>query len=113
VPHEITDTSVSCLTKVQLHETPCWSSFSARQSSHRHRVSWNVEAIDIKHLSDRYNGTARGLINCNEGGCPECNKTITPVDMPSECVCLHAEENALLEAGRERIGQDAVLYCNT
>lgn len=29
------------------------------------------------------------------------------------CVCLHAEENALLEAGRERVGQTATLYCNT
>lgn len=31
----------------------------------------------------------------------------------SNCLCLHAEENALLEAGRERVGGDAVLYCNT
>ena len=30
-----------------------------------------------------------------------------------ECLCLHAEENALLEAGRERVGKGAVLYCNT
>lgn len=31
----------------------------------------------------------------------------------NECFCLHAEENALLEAGRERVGEDAILYCNT
>lgn len=31
----------------------------------------------------------------------------------NECLCLHAEENALLEAGRERIGDDSVIYCNT
>jgi deoxycytidylate deaminase len=31
----------------------------------------------------------------------------------NECLCLHAEENALLEAGRERVGEDAILYCNT
>lgn len=30
-----------------------------------------------------------------------------------ECLCIHAEENALLEAGRERVGKGAVLYCNT
>ncbi|GAA5869057.1 hypothetical protein JCM3774_002462 [Rhodotorula dairenensis] len=34
-----------------------------------------------------------------------------------ECLCLHAEENALLEAGRERVSgggtEGAVLYCNT
>ena len=28
-------------------------------------------------------------------------------------MCLHAEENALLEAGRDRIGETAILYCNT
>lgn len=26
---------------------------------------------------------------------------------------MHAEENALLEAGRERIREDSVLYCDT
>ena len=29
-----------------------------------------------------------------------------------ECLCLHAEENALLEAGRDR-AEGGVLYCNT
>lgn len=33
--------------------------------------------------------------------------------LASLCVCLHAEENALLEAGRERVGSTATLYCNT
>lgn len=56
----------------------------------------------------RYNGTPRGLLNCNEGGCAHCNGTAQ-----QECLCLHAEENALLEAGRERVGRDCVLYCNT
>ena len=58
----------------------------------------------------RYNGTPRGLTNCNEGGCRRCNSASETSD---ECVCLHAEENALLEAGRERVGDGAVLYCNT
>lgn len=34
----------------------------------------------------------------------------------STCLCLHAEENALLESGRERInnhGSHCILYCNT
>lgn len=34
-------------------------------------------------------------------------------ETPDECLCLHAEENALLEAGRERVGDGSVLYCNT
>jgi len=31
----------------------------------------------------------------------------------STCLCIHAEENALLEAGRERIREDSILYCDT
>lgn len=58
----------------------------------------------------RYNGTPRGLTNCNEGGCIRCNNSSETSD---ECVCLHAEENALLEAGRDRVGDGSVLYCNT
>jgi deoxycytidylate deaminase len=38
--------------------------------------------------------------------------TLTKLSV-NECLCLHAEENALLEAGRERIGEDSVIYCNT
>ncbi|KAF2731458.1 hypothetical protein EJ04DRAFT_367943 [Polyplosphaeria fusca] len=64
-------------------------------------------------ISTGYNGTPRGMTNCNEGGCPRCNSAAKGgVDL-STCLCLHAEENALLEAGRDRIGGGATLYCNT
>lgn len=59
-------------------------------------------------LCSSYNGTPLGLTNCNEGGCARCNDS----DKRESCLCLHAEENALLEAGRERV-QGATLYCNT
>jgi dCMP deaminase len=61
---------------------------------------------------NRYNGTARGLRNCNDGGCPRCNTGGSSGHDLDRCVCLHAEENALLESGRERL-EDTVLYCNT
>lgn len=64
-------------------------------------------------ISTGYNGTPRNVANCNEGGCPRCNTSIGRGSSLSTCLCLHAEENALLEAGRERIGDAAVLYCNT
>ncbi|TFK92796.1 hypothetical protein K466DRAFT_195579 [Polyporus arcularius HHB13444] len=72
-----------------------------------------VGAILVRHkrvVSTGYNGTPRGLTNCNEGGCTRCNSAS---ETPDECLCLHAEENALLEAGRERVGDGSVLYCNT
>jgi dCMP deaminase len=81
----------------------------------------------------RYNGTPRGLTNCNEGrhslaysikacfglanickgGCARCNGKAKSGEALDECLCLHAEENALLEVGRERVGDGAVLFCNT
>lgn len=64
-------------------------------------------------VSTGYNGTPRGMINCNEGGCPRCNNAAKGGTGLSTCLCLHAEENALLEAGRDRIGGSATLYCNT
>jgi dCMP deaminase len=64
-------------------------------------------------ISTGYNGTPRGATNCNEGGCPRCNGPAKGGQNLDACFCLHAEENALLEAGRERIGPDAVIYCNT
>lgn len=64
-------------------------------------------------ISTGYNGTPRGMTNCNEGGCPRCNNASKGGADLSTCLCLHAEENALLEAGRDRIGENAILYCNT
>ena len=66
-------------------------------------------------IATGYNGTPKGLRNCNDGGCKRCNSNApcgTSLDM---CLCLHAEENALLEAGRERVesGSSVTLYCNT
>ncbi|KAH8102562.1 cytidine deaminase-like protein [Cristinia sonorae] len=82
---------------------------SQRSNCMKRRVG-AILVRDNRILSTGYNGTPRGLINCNEGGCTRCN---TASETPDECVCLHAEENALLEAGRERVGDGAVLYCNT
>ncbi|KAG2350779.1 dCMP deaminase [Suillus weaverae] len=62
-------------------------------------------------VSTGYNGTPRGVKNCNEGGCGHCNHT--SATNGTECLCLHAEENALLEAGRDRVGANATMYCNT
>lgn len=64
-------------------------------------------------IATGYNGTPRGLHNCNEGGCSRCNSGEGSGAALATCLCLHAEENALLEAGRDRIGSQATIYCNT
>jgi dCMP deaminase len=69
-----------------------------------------VVVRDKRVIATGYNGTPRGLTNCNAGGCARCNDT---GGLLETCLCLHAEENALLEAGRDRIRGGCVLYCNT
>lgn len=44
---------------------------------------------------------------------PRCNRGDGGGVGLSTCLCIHAEENALLEAGRERIREGAILYCDT
>lgn len=102
------------------HLRPSWdayfmtlASLASRRSNCMKRRVGAVLVRDNRILATGYNGTPRGLRNCNEGGCKRCNGTSSSFSCPEECVCLHAEENALLEAGRERVGANAVLYCNT
>lgn len=68
---------------------------------------------EMRVIATGYNGTPRHLTNCNEGGCTRCNQGEGSGSSLLTCLCLHAEENALLEAGRDRISTGSVLYCNT
>ena len=44
---------------------------------------------------------------------PRCNSGASAGMGLSTCLCIHAEENALLEAGRDRIREGSILYCDT
>lgn len=68
---------------------------------------------DKRVISTGYNGTPRGLKNCADGGCSRCNEGQGSGVGLGTCLCLHAEENALLEAGRGRIRDGTILYCDT
>ncbi|KAI8830339.1 cytidine deaminase-like protein [Chytriomyces cf. hyalinus JEL632] len=88
---------------------------ASRSNCMKRRVGC-VVTKDRRVVATGYNGTPAGLRNCNEGGCKRCNEGIARMgDGLEMCICLHAEENALLEAGRERIstGSKTILYCNT
>jgi len=112
----------------QVRLRPSWDSYfmtlahlaSLRSNCMKRRVG-AVLVRAHRVVSTGYNGTPRGLRNCAEGGCARCNGSARSGEALDECLCLHAEENALLEAGRERVsggagaggGEGAVLYCNT
>ena len=90
------------------------ASLAAQRSNCMKRRVGCVVVRDKRVVSTGYNGTPRGLRNCGEGGCGRCNAGEGSGHGLTTCLCLHAEENALLEAGRERVREGAVvLYCDT
>ncbi|KAJ2783863.1 Deoxycytidine monophosphate (dCMP) deaminase [Coemansia javaensis] len=91
------------------------SELAAHRSNCMKRRVGCILVKDHQIIATGYNGTPKGVTNCNAGGCPRCNAG-TPCGVSLDhCLCIHAEENALLEAGRGRVrtAQDVVLYCNT
>ena len=64
-------------------------------------IKRSVAAVIVKDkriISTGYNGTPRGVKNCNEGGCPRCNSFGQGGANLDECLCSHAEENAIVQA---------------
>lgn len=99
---------------------PSWDQYfmqlaalAAQRSNCMKRRVGCVVVREKRVVSTGYNGTPRGMTNCSEGGCPRCNNAAKGGTGLNTCLCLHAEENALLEAGRDRIGGSATLYCDT
>jgi len=73
-----------------------------------------VAAVIVKDhriISTGYNGTPRGIRNCAEGGCPRCAGTAPSGSDLDECICCHAEENAITQAAFHGIAlQNSVIY---
>lgn len=62
-------------------------------------------------ITTGYNGTPRGLPNCDEHGCKRCNSFgITGEDL-GECICSHAEENAIIQGAYHGVSvKNCTLY---
>lgn len=77
-------------------------------------VKRKVAAVIIKDkriISTGYNGTPRGVRNCNQGGCPRCSSLAASGTRLDECLCSHGEENAIVQAAYHGISiKDSVLY---
>ncbi len=62
-----------------------------------------VGAVLVKEnriISTGYNGTPEGYKNCLDGGCARCNKRDKLKGQYDICICVHAEQNALITAAR-------------
>lgn len=69
--------------------------------------------LDRRIVSTGYNGTPENMPNCSEGGCHRCaNRDQYPSGSGYDlCICVHAEQNALLAAARFGIAvEGGVLY---
>jgi dCMP deaminase len=70
-----------------------------------------VIAKDRRIISTGYNGTPRGVRNCNEGGCPRCNSFGPSGSKLEECFCSHAEENAITQSAYHGVNiKESTLY---
>jgi dCMP deaminase len=60
-----------------------------------------VAAVIVKDrrvIATGYNGTPLGIKNCYEGGCPRCNSSSPSGSDLDQCLCSHAEENAITQS---------------
>jgi len=77
-----------------------------------------VGAIIVKDkriTATGYNGTPMGIKNCCDGGCERClkrkNGQIKSGEDTDKCICLHAEQNAILQSAFHGIStKGSVMY---
>jgi dCMP deaminase len=84
---------------------PSWDEYfmnmAAVAATRSNCIKRHVGAIIVKDrqiVSTGYNGTPKGIKNCNEGGCPRCWAFADSGSRLDECLCVHAEENAIVQA---------------
>ncbi|HBM16223.1 MAG TPA: cytidine deaminase [Lentisphaeria bacterium] len=74
----------------------------------------HVGAVIVKDkriISTGYNGTPRGIKNCSDGGCPRCNSEAVTGEKLDQCLCSHAEENAIVQAAYHGVSvKDSSIY---
>ncbi len=73
---------------------------------------------DFRIISTGYNGTPHGIKNCSEGGCERCRrrdkKEINWYEYEESCICIHAEQNAIIQAAYLGTStNNATLYSTT
>ena len=101
-PHTTISELHSTLKHANLLDTsrlrPSWDSYfmlladlAARRSNCMKRRVGCVLVRSGRVISTGYNGTPRGVQNCNEGGCSRCNNGEGSGQSLSSCLCMHAE----------------------
>jgi len=99
-------------------ERPSWDEYfmsiarvvATRSNCVKRKVA-SVITRDKRIVSTGYNGTPRGVRNCNEGGCPRCNTFAEGGTRLDECLCSHGEENAITQVAYHGVSvKDGTIY---
>ena len=72
---------------------------STRSNCSRRKVG-AVIVKDNHIVATGYNGTPSGTTNCFDGGCPRCNGEHKTGEKLDECLCVHAEQNAICQSAK-------------
>ena len=73
---------------------------TAARSNCRKRAVGAIITSERRIIAAGYDGTIMGFTNCIDGGCPRCNSNAESGTRLDECICVHAEQNALLSAAQ-------------
>ena len=102
---ELRDQVQALLERSFFFERPSWDEYfmsiarvvASRSNCVKRKVA-AVITLDRRIIATGYNGTPRGVRNCNEGGCPRCNSFAEGGTRLDECLCSHGEENAITQS---------------
>ena len=86
---------------------------TARRSNCLRRQIGAILVRDRRIISTGYNGTPLGVKNCFEGGCARCNSETPSGQSYDTCICVHAEQNAIVLAARNGISTDGCTLYST
>jgi len=97
---------------------PSWDEYFARivedialrSTCYRRQVGALVVNSDREIVASGYNGNARGYPHCDEIGCIKEEMGFKSGEGNDWCTAVHAEQNALLQAGNRSRG--STLYVN-
>ncbi|MBN1621203.1 MAG: dCMP deaminase family protein [Endomicrobiales bacterium] len=101
------------------HSRPNWDEYfiklaflvAERSTCLRHHVG-AVIVKDKRILSTGYNGAASGVKDCLQLGCLRNKMNIPSGQRHEVCRAIHAEQNAIIQAGLHGISiKGAVIYC--
>ncbi len=115
---ELHDAVQRILERSLFFERPGWDDYfmsiarmvCSRSNCVKRKVG-TVVSKDRRIISTGYNGTPRGTRNCNEGGCPRCSNFAPGGTRLDECLCSHAEENAITQAAYHGVSlREATLH---